>query len=165
MSKPLPPVRETAVLSIDAYRAEPSAERFGPTGYPGLLGLRNREPLSLVGQVNQGFAYQTVERFQRRTGLTAAEVARLIQVPQRTLTRRKVEGRLAPEESDRLLRAARVVAAGVDLFEGNVVAARHWLTTGHPALGGGVPVDLATTDVGAREVEALIGRLEHGIPS
>jgi putative toxin-antitoxin system antitoxin component (TIGR02293 family) len=51
------------------------------------------------------------------------------------------------------------------LFEGDANAARQWLTAPQPALGGSTPGDYAATELGAREVENLIGRLEHGIPS
>ncbi|MCH7682562.1 MAG: DUF2384 domain-containing protein, partial [Gemmatimonadetes bacterium] len=30
---------------------------------------------------------------------------------------------------------------------------------------GGIPIEFSSSEVGAREVENLIGRLEHGIPS
>jgi putative toxin-antitoxin system antitoxin component (TIGR02293 family) len=51
----------------------------------------------------------------------------------------------------------------LELFEGDRDAATDWLTTAQPALGGIVPLDLAKSEVGAREVERLVGRLEHGV--
>ena len=78
------------------------------------------------------------------------------------LTRRKQEGRFLPDESDRLLRATRIYAKSLDLFEGDRNAAIEWLTNLQPALGGAIPFDIARTEIGAREVEALIDRLEHG---
>jgi putative toxin-antitoxin system antitoxin component (TIGR02293 family) len=62
-----------------------------------------------------------------------------------------------------LLRASRLFGRTLELFEGDRDAATEWLTTAQPALGGARPIDLANTDVGAREVETLIGRLEHGV--
>jgi len=97
--------------------------------------------------------------------LSAKAIAELIQIPTRTLTRRKSEGKLAPEESDRLVRASRIFGRAMELFEGDSRAARGWLTSAQPALGGLVPLEIARTDVGASEVESLIGRLEYGIPS
>jgi putative toxin-antitoxin system antitoxin component (TIGR02293 family) len=69
------------------------------------------------------------------------------------------------EESDRLLRAGRVFGRALELFDGDTNAARNWLSKPQPALGGGVPLELAETEVGAREVEAAIGRIEHGVYS
>jgi putative toxin-antitoxin system antitoxin component (TIGR02293 family) len=51
----------------------------------------------------------------------------------------------------------------LELFEGDRDVATEWLTTAQPALGGAVPLDLARTEVGAREIERLVGRLEHGV--
>ena len=133
--------------------------------YVALLGLRTYEPLALDRQLRKGLVYSTFSRFQRNTGLTAGSIAELIQVPTRTLTRRKAEGKFAPEESDRLVRASRVFGRTMELFEGNAAEAREWLTAPQPALGGRIPLEFARTEVGAGEVENLVGRLEHGIPS
>jgi putative toxin-antitoxin system antitoxin component (TIGR02293 family) len=133
--------------------------------YVALLGLRTYEPLALDRQVRKGLVYSTFSRFQRNTGLTGGLIAELIQIPTRTLTRRKAEGKFAPEESDRLVRAARVFGRTMELFEGDVAQARSWLGSPQPALGGMIPLEFARTEVGAGEVESLVGRLEHGIPS
>jgi putative toxin-antitoxin system antitoxin component (TIGR02293 family) len=57
-----------------------------------------------------------------------------------------------------------LVGLALQLFEGNLQETRSWLTTPHMALAGEAPLAFAKTGVGAREVEHLIGRLEHGIP-
>ncbi|HEY8197471.1 MAG TPA: antitoxin Xre/MbcA/ParS toxin-binding domain-containing protein [Gemmatimonadales bacterium] len=133
--------------------------------YVALLGLRSYEPLVLDRHVRKGLAYASFVRFQRNTSLPARTIAELIQIPTRTLTRRKAEGKLAPEESDRLVRASRIFGRAMELFEGDSDAARMWLTSPQSALAGLVPLELARTDVGASEVENLMGRLEYGIPS
>jgi putative toxin-antitoxin system antitoxin component (TIGR02293 family) len=63
-----------------------------------------------------------------------------------------------------LVRLSRIVGLAPMLFEGGLDEARAWLMAPHPALDNAVPLDFAVTEVGAREVENLIGRLEHGIP-
>ncbi|MGH7658192.1 MAG: type II RES/Xre toxin-antitoxin system antitoxin [Gemmatimonadales bacterium] len=133
--------------------------------YVALLGLRSYEPLKIYARVSRGLSFSSFEHFRRNSSLDMDALADLIQVPARTLARRKEEGRLEPDESDRLLRAARVFGRALELFEGNADAAREWLLDGQPLLGNLVPLRLATTDVGALEVEHLIGRLEYGIPS
>ncbi|HEX6105133.1 MAG TPA: antitoxin Xre/MbcA/ParS toxin-binding domain-containing protein [Gemmatimonadales bacterium] len=133
--------------------------------YVALLGLRNYEPLKIHAHLRNGLSYSAFERFQRNTRLTAAAIAGLIQLPLRTLARRKEAGRLEPDESDRLVRASRVFGRALELFEGDPDAARHWLSSKQPLLGDLVPLEMAATDVGALEVEHLIGRLEHGIPA
>ena len=57
----------------------------------------------------------------------------------------------------------RVFDRALELFEGDSRAAERWLSSPKAALGGAVPSELAKTEAGAREVEALIGRIEHGV--
>ncbi len=133
--------------------------------YVALLGLRTYEPLELIELVRKGFRYSAFVRFQRNTNLSLKTLSELTQIRSRTLTRRKEEGKLDPEESDRLLRASRVFGRALELFEGDDEAARDWLSSEQPALGGLAPLEMARSDVGAKEVESLIGRLEYGIPT
>ena len=60
---------------------------------------------------------------------------------------------------------AHTLELAAQLFEGDLTAARRWLAAPQAALAGRTPLDLLSTEAGLREVEALIGRLEHGIPS
>ena len=120
---------------------------------------------AVIAEVQQGFPYAAFEELVKRTGLSREIAATAMQTPLRTLARRKEEGRLRPDESDRLLRLARIFGLCLDLFAGDPSEARGWMTTQQLALGGRTPLDYASTEVGAREVESLIGRLEHGIPS
>ena len=61
------------------------------------------------------------------------------------------------------MRASRIFARALSLFEGDRDAAKHWLSEPQRALGGEVPLAVARTEVGGLEVERLIGRLEHGV--
>jgi len=135
----------------------------GPYAYVVLLGLNTFDAPDLLKSVRKGFVYRTFERFQRNTALSFESLVGFVDIPRRTLTRRKREGRFLPDESDRLLRASRLFGQTLSLFEGDREAATEWLTTAQPGLGGATPIDLASTDVGSREVERLIGRLEHGV--
>lgn len=72
-------------------------------------------------------------------------------------------GRVAKEESERLLRLAMIHEQAVNLFEGDATAASDWLARPRKALGGKSPLEAGETEIGAREVEDLIGRLEHGV--
>lgn len=57
----------------------------------------------------------------------------------------------------------RVFGKALELFEGDSQAVERWLSSPKAGLGGAVPSELAETEAGACEVEALIGRLEHGV--
>jgi putative toxin-antitoxin system antitoxin component (TIGR02293 family) len=137
--------------------------RPGPYAYAILIGLDVSEVATLLRAIERGISYRAFERFRRNTSLPLDRLIDLVQIPRRTLTRRKADGRLLPDESDRLLRTARLFGRALQLFEGDRTSAVDWLTREQPALGGNVPLDLARSEVGVNEVERLIGRLEHGV--
>lgn len=131
--------------------------------YVSLLGLQLSDPIEILRRVKRGLRFRAFERLQRNTRFSTVELAGLVAIKTRTLHRRKEQGRLEPDESDRLLRVTRVFARALELFEGDADAARRWFDTPAKALGGERPIVLAGTDLGSREVEALIDRLEHGV--
>jgi len=154
---------DTPTKDLDRFRQYLRRGAPGPHAYVVLLGLETFDPLDLLRAVKKGLSYRTFERFRRNTSLSFERVTDLIDIPRRTMTRRKRDGRFLPDESDRLLRASRLFGKTLELFEGDRDAAMEWLTAAQPALGATIPLDLARTDVGAREVERLVGRLEHGV--
>jgi putative toxin-antitoxin system antitoxin component (TIGR02293 family) len=148
----------------EARMTHPMAEETASEyAFVSLVGLRAEDPIGIFKAVQRGLSFAALETFQRRSGLSTADLADAIVITARTLARRKEQGRLEPEESDRLLRVARVFAKALDLFEGDAEPARAWLSVPQRALGGVPPLVLARTDLGAREVEALADRLEHGV--
>jgi putative toxin-antitoxin system antitoxin component (TIGR02293 family) len=128
-----------------------------------VMAIGTDDSMEIVRMTRAGFPFKSLKVFQHATGMPWAQVARFVSIPQRTLTRRQSEGKLQPAESGRLWRASNIFDNAVNLFEGDVAAARTWLQTPQRGLGGEAPLDFASTEVGAREVENLIGRLEHGI--
>jgi len=127
------------------------------------LGILGDDVRTTVRRVRDGFPFKTLAEFQKTTDLPWTQISRSLAIPQRTLTRRQSQGRLQADESDRVLRMSIIFDLAVDLFEGDVAEARKWLLSPQPGLGGEVPLDFASTEVGAREVENLLGRLEHGV--
>lgn len=162
-ARPVPRPTPDTPRELARFVAALKTGSLGPTGYLLLLGLRPLDTPALLQTVRDGLAFTALERFQRALGFSPEQVTRLIQLAPRTLARRRHDGRLRPDESDRLLRAARVMARALQLFNGKWAAARRWLETAQPALGGVAPVELAETELGAREVEIALGRIEHGV--
>ncbi len=153
-----------AAADIETFRQKAlSGMKRADHTYVILLGLEPTDTTHLIQRVEKGLPFRVVERLRRNMALTTEQFAELIQVKPRTLSRRKEEGRLQPDESDRALRASRIFGGALELFEGDAEAARAWLSSEQPALGGAVPLSVARTELGAREVEQLIGRLEHGV--
>lgn len=95
--------------------------------------------------------------------LTLKEAARAVELTVQTLLRRKASGqKLAPVESEKEFRVARVADAATDTL-GTREAAGDWLRTSNAALGGVTPLSLLDTDAGANAVLGLLARIEHGV--
>lgn len=128
------------------------------------VGVRAKNVAGVVERVEEGLPLQALERLGKLLALKGStETAGLLLIPPRTFYHRRKAKRLTPGESDRLLRTARIFGLAVDLFGGDRQAARQWLRTPKRALGDATPLGYAATEVGAREVEDLIGRAEHGV--
>jgi putative toxin-antitoxin system antitoxin component (TIGR02293 family) len=140
-------------------------EAPGAHFYVVLLGLQTFDWAELMQIATRGLPYETVEHLHHNTGLAFDKLLDWLQVSPRTLARRKQSRRFLPEESDRLLRASRVFGRALELFEGDRDAASEWMISSQPALGGETPIDVARTELGSREVENLVGRVEHGVYS
>lgn len=136
-----------------------------PKGRAGVrtLGIVASDAIEMSRRIHAGFSFSSLARLQKAIGLPWELISHFIGIAPRTLTRREAEGKLRPDESDRVLRAASIFEMALDLFEGNIPAARQWLLAPQAGLGGEAPLEFASTEVGAREVENLIGRLEHGV--
>lgn len=128
-----------------------------------ILGIPASDASTLIRRVRQGFPFATVERLQQAFALSPDELTTLVQIPTRTMTRRKETGRLKADESDRVLRAVRLMHRATVVFNNDPAAAKTWMTTPQRGLGGAVPLELAGTEVGAREIEDALGRIEDGI--
>ena len=128
-----------------------------------LLGVEAADNLKLAKKVEAGFSFDALERLGKTTGLPLERLRVAVRITPRTLTRRKKEKKLSPEESDRLVSVSRLLTQTFELFEGNEEAGMRWFQSPNRALSGQSPLEVAATETGAREVENLIGRLEHGV--
>lgn len=124
-----------------------------------------RPGLDIVRLVRRGLPIEAVQFVLDSGRLTSAEMDSVV-LPRKTLANRRKLGNLTPEQSDRLIRVARVLANAEETF-GSQQKAAIWLrrpTMAFPgALAGEKPLALLDTDEGAREVETLLGRIGHGL--
>ena len=111
--------------------------------------------------IRQGFPPAVVEELMRASGLTLKELATALDLSPRSLQRRRRTGRLARYESDRLYRLARIMALA-DEFLGDHERAVRWLKHPNRALGGIAPVAALDTELGARQIENILGRIAYG---
>lgn len=116
--------------------------------------------VELVNIVHAGLPFRSLEHVLNERILSKEEVFKLI-TPQRSLDRRRVSNKLSEEESDKLVRFLRVRAFAHQVLGDQ--EAEIWLRTQNPLLEDKKPIDLLDSDVGARLVESLIGRIAYGI--
>jgi putative toxin-antitoxin system antitoxin component (TIGR02293 family) len=126
-----------------------------------ILGRPLSSDRDLREAIREGFPPAVVEELMRTSGLTLKELASALDLSPRSLQRRRRSGRLARYESDRLYRLARIVALANE-YLGDHQRAMRWLKHPNRALGGIAPVAAIDTELGARQVENILGRIAYG---
>ncbi len=116
-----------------------------------------------VAVVRRGLPFSTLDELADIVGIGRLAMARVIGLSPTTLARRRKAGTLTSDESDRLLRVARLVAMTHEMMGDDAAASRRWLRDRHELLEGESPLARASTEAGGREVEQLIGRLRDGV--
>jgi putative toxin-antitoxin system antitoxin component (TIGR02293 family) len=98
----------------------------------------------------------------RRAGLSDEEIYSLV-VPRRTLAHRRARREpLSREESDRVVRVARIAAMAEQVF-GDRERAWRWLRAAKRQLQGRSPLQLLATEAGAHLIEELLYRIDEGM--
>ena len=132
-------------------------------GGPAVFGHAVRSNRDLDLCIREGLPVSALRYTIEALGESESAIVSGIGMSRSTLTRRKRNGtgRLGLTESERTVRLGRIAAMGRVVL-GSTAAAGRWLLKPNKALGGAVPLSLLQTDVGAREVEAVLGRALHG---
>lgn len=133
-------------------------------GGPTVTGVPVRNTIELARAIRRGLSKESLLSVKQHAALTDRELAAMLGISEKTLGRvRDGEGRrLDAVSSDRLYRVARIFAIAEYVTE-SAEAAHEWLHSPQIGLGNRVPLDLLQTEVGAREVENLLGRIEYGV--
>ena len=119
--------------------------------------------LEMAALILAGLPTTVLRKVAAFLGLRPAKVGPLVNINEKTLERRlKARARLKPDESERVARLMRVISVAASVLESETHA-REWLNRPLRELGGRTPLQLTTTEPGAREVERVLGRIEHGI--
>ena len=130
-----------------------------------VLGKTVRKSDDLVRLVRDGLPADSMRALAERLSVGNAVLARMLGIPPRTMSRRlSGQAPLTVAESDRAMRLARVIAHAMEMIGDNAKAVT-WLSTPNRALGGERPVDQLDTDLGALEVDAVLGRIAYGVYS
>lgn len=129
---------------------------------PPYLPSDESDPQAVVAAIREGLPSDAFDWLQQELELTVRELADVVHIARRTVSRRKKEGQLKPDESERVLRLIRLYQQAATVL-GSPDEARAWMQEPNFALGDATPLHFADTEPGARRVEQLLGQIEHGI--
>jgi len=129
-----------------------------------VLGGMSPTQTALLSCVRAGLPYKSFVALSSAFDVDQKEMVAIVRLPPRTLARRKTENHFRADESDRLLRVARVAALAEDVLGSREKASR-WLRSPIRALNAETPLRQLDTDLGAREVENILLRTAHGVHS
>lgn len=126
-----------------------------------ILKIDAKDSREAVEATRRGLAVAAVDELLNAGRASVAEIDRLV-LPRKTLSHRRKIGMLTSEQSDRLIRLARVIAATEETF-GSQEKAALWLRRPTSAFDGETSISLLDTDEGSRQVEHLLARIDHGL--
>lgn len=126
------------------------------------LGLKAPSRVQLGATIHEGLPSKKVEKLLHSSGWTKTQLFEWAHIPPANGHKRFKAGKFHDHESERIARLARVYDAALDMLR-NPQRATEWMMEPNMRLGGNSPVEVAGTELGAAEVEALIGRIQHGV--
>ncbi|PWG61471.1 toxin-antitoxin system antitoxin component family protein [Spiribacter halobius] len=124
-----------------------------------LVALQWGDWAALHRLTEQGVAARHAARMRSRV---SASVFDRCVMPRTTLQSKAPSARLSTLQSERAVRVAHIYALATRAF-GDRDRGSAWLQRANAALDGNAPSDLLTNEAGARCIEQLLGRLEHGV--
>jgi len=124
------------------------------------LGADVSSEADLARVVSHGIRLSVLGHIEK-AGFSRQEIERLI-IAARTWRHRKARREpLTLEESDRVVRLARIQALAEDVF-GDVEKGNRWLREPLGSLDGKSPLEVARSEVGARLVEQILAKIDWG---
>jgi len=111
-----------------------------------------KHPTELIRRIQKGLSFSELKALQDSIDMPFEQLAAKLSISRSTLHRHKV------------MRFARLLEHATDVF-GDIDKARAWLKHPQYGLGGAAPLDYAETEIGAREVDNLLGRIDYGVYS
>lgn len=118
---------------------------------------------NLIESIQNGLSVSELDELQRSLDIPMETLIRHLDISNSTVKRRRTDGKpFKQTESDRIVRFAGLYALAVNVMEGSEEA-REWLRSPQYGLGMEIPLEYAETEVGTREVEDLLIRIDHGV--
>ena len=81
------------------------------------IGIKSKNIDDLIIKVKKGLPVSAFEKLRKKLGVSDNFLSQIVNIPKRTLTRRKQQGRLNTDESEKVLRIARLYDLALEVFE------------------------------------------------
>jgi len=126
------------------------------------------EPVAAYGPlriklIRKGLQFNAIESFLLKTGITRIELANILQVSVRTLQRHEVNKRLSPAISEKLIQLNDLYLLAQEPLGTDATNTTAWLRESNVAIGNEAPIAFLDTYIGFQQVQAILGRLAHGV--
>ncbi len=112
--------------------------------------------------IREGIPYPALQHFQEKFAPMGFELEAFMGLESRINGNVADSFRLPSIASDRLYRLARLFIIATKVLEDEKSGAE-WLKRPQWGLGGRLPVEVVFTEIGAKEVENLLGRIDHSV--
>ncbi|MCK5542441.1 MAG: DUF2384 domain-containing protein [Desulfobacterales bacterium] len=124
--------------------------------------VKLQNPKTQIEEIKKGLPLNFFTKICKEIGMPEKRLARIISTSTSTLAIRKKKGVFSFAESERLFRIKRIFNMALRVFEDSNLT-KQWFKKPLVHLQGQAPIDFLDTEIGAREVENLLGRIEHGV--
>jgi putative toxin-antitoxin system antitoxin component (TIGR02293 family) len=120
------------------------------------------EENDFITLIKKGIPRKSLDQLILATGLSAAEIARIMHTSDRTLRRYKPSTLLNAEQSERVIEIAKLYSRGEEVFGSNENF-RSWMDASIPSLGNRIPKEFLDTSMGIEILMDTLGRIEQGV--
>lgn len=127
-----------------------------------ILGISVNNQQALNNSVNDGLNASSIKLLQNELSLNSSELSQLLNISNRTLSRRKASGKLSKNESERVFLLAAMIAIANKVLSGHDSALR-WLKSPQKAFYELTPLEHVKATQKIEEIITVLHQIEHGI--
>jgi putative toxin-antitoxin system antitoxin component (TIGR02293 family) len=128
-----------------------------------ILGANPDDSTKIISAIKSGLPYSVIEILTRELKISNSLAGDVLLISAREMNEISKLGNFKIDQSDRIIRLARAFDCALGMMSGDADAAATWMLSPRDVLGGESPLQHLQTEIGAREVEDLIGRIQHGV--